>query len=78
MKSLKMWTFGRPQMWTFYIFEPLKTHSYEPDISLIRLMLIMQNPDQFNTSLCPDFVKLHNNINLMYSRLPQRNTKVQN
>ena len=45
MKSSKAWTFERPKMWTFYIFESLKAHIYETNISLIRLMLIMQNPD---------------------------------
>ena len=38
-------------MSTFYIFEPLKAHTYEPNISLIRLFLIMQNPiETLNTS----------------------------
>ena len=38
MKGSKVWTFERPRMWTIYIFEPLKAHSYEPNICLIRLM----------------------------------------
>ena len=29
----------------FHIFEPLKAHTYEPNISLIKLTVIMQNPD---------------------------------
>ena len=35
----------RPKMGTFYIFEPLKVHTSEVNISLIRLILIMQNPE---------------------------------
>ena len=56
MVDWKLWTGERPKMWTFYIFEPLKAHTYEPNISLIRLMLIMQNPkylsnlDRVNTT----------------------------
>ena len=45
MKGSKVWTFERLKMWTFYIFEHLMAHTYEPNISLIRLMLIMQNPE---------------------------------
>ena len=45
MLDSKVWTFERPNAWTFYIFEPLKANTYEPNISLIRLILIMQNPD---------------------------------
>ena len=32
------------------IFEPLKAHTYVPNISLIRLMLIMQSPNYLITS----------------------------
>ena len=32
-------------MSTFYIFEPLNAHTYEPNVSLINLMLNMQNAD---------------------------------
>ena len=42
MLGSKVWTVEGP---TFYIFEPLKAHTYEPNISLIRLVSIMQNPD---------------------------------
>ena len=45
MLDSKVWPVERPNMWTFYIFEPLKTDTYEPNISLIRLILIMQNPE---------------------------------
>ena len=48
MKGSKGWTLERPKVWTFYIFEPLKAHTYEPNISLIRLILIMQNPEWQN------------------------------
>ena len=43
MLDSKVWTVEIPQMGTFYIFEPLKAHTYEPNISLI--MLITQNPE---------------------------------
>ena len=45
MKSSQVWTFYRPKMWTIHIFEPLKAHIYEPDISLIWMRLIMQKPE---------------------------------
>ena len=45
MLDSKVWNIVRPKMRTFYIFEPLKAHTYEPNISLISLMLIMQNPE---------------------------------
>ena len=45
MLGSKVWTVERPKMWTFYIFDPLKTDTYERNISLIRLMLIKQNPE---------------------------------
>ena len=45
MLGSKVWTVGRPKMWTFYIFEPLKAYTNGLNISLIRLILIMQNPD---------------------------------
>ena len=38
----KVWPVERPK--TFYIFESWKIHTYETNISLIRLMLIMQTP----------------------------------
>ena len=34
-------------MRAFYIFEPLKVHTYETNISLIRLLLIMQPPPHY-------------------------------
>ena len=37
MKGSKVWTFERPKMRTFYTFEPLNAHTYEQNISLIRL-----------------------------------------
>ena len=40
-------------MSTFYIFEPLKAHTYEANISLIRLILIKQNPELQN-KICFD------------------------
>ena len=45
LKSSKAWEFETPKMWTFYIFERLKANVYEPNIGLIRLMLIMQNSE---------------------------------
>ena len=45
MLGSEVWTVERPRMWTFKIFEPLKAHTCLPNISLIRLMLIMQNPE---------------------------------
>ena len=42
-----------------YIFESLKTHTYEPNIILIRLMLIMQNPEYERNSLVQDKTALH-------------------
>ena len=54
MKRSKVWTFKKPKMWTFYIFEPLKAHIYEPNISVIRLMLIIQNPDYYTNIMTPE------------------------
>ena len=45
MLQSKVWAVERPKMGSFYIFEPLKVHTYEPNINLIRLMLVMQNPE---------------------------------
>ena len=45
MLGSKVWTVERPMMRTFYIFEPLKAHTCESNVSLIRLILIMQNPE---------------------------------
>ena len=39
----------RDQKYQHSFFEPLKAHICEPNISLIRLMLNIQNPDYGNT-----------------------------
>ena len=46
MLDSKVWTVERPNVWAFYVFKPLKAHTYELNISLIKLILIMQNPEQ--------------------------------
>ena len=43
MLGSKVYSVEKPKWLTFYIFESLKAHTYEPNISLIRLILIMQN-----------------------------------
>ena len=45
MLGSKVYTVERPMVRTLHIFEPLKAHTYEPNISLIQLILIMKNPD---------------------------------
>ena len=47
MLGAKVWTFERSKMWTFYIFELLKAHTNEPNISLIRFFLITAKPRLF-------------------------------
>ena len=44
MSDSKVWTVERSIIRTFYIFEPVRVHIYEPNINLIRLILMMQNP----------------------------------
>ena len=70
----KAWAFERAKMWTFYIFE---THTYEPNISLIGLMLIMQNPEyetewqihrNWTFFCCVLFILLHNSTNKWWHR----------
>ena len=43
MLGSTVWNVNRLTMRTSYIFEALKARIYEPNISLIRLMLILQN-----------------------------------
>ena len=45
MLGSQVWIVEKPTMCTFHVYETLKIHTYEQNISLIRLILVMQNPD---------------------------------